>query len=503
LNQLERNTTTGTVDFPTWFSYGCFGGLAICMLAIAVNALFTTLRKRGTTRQLAGAIVVCVLSALLLLPAIIWYETRFSSSQVTISIAEVTLALAFVALCGWVLPLSVTTVYCLFTELRISNTSVGIPRQLNHRKRTTWGNIVGHGVSLPQRQPGVPTPFVFGEYIPWGWLEHRSGRFQGQKLALNRVVISIGREEDNDIWLDDETSSRYHAELVWDNGQVYITDCNSMNGVLLNGRRIRGTLVVKNGDLVEIGSHRFKFEIAERPTSPAEQDDPLMHHVRRLSVSPETGFPDTGRRHAGNYASPTKPMDQETALEFDSLELDHSALQLPLSTPGEFDVEASNPDRLHDAGLNPITPPIVSERPGSLCTICNGEMAGRSFLLDRSVLIIGHSAECDVIIQDDSVVSQHVQFLCQNDGDYVQDLSGQDATAVNGVQLQGSLLLRKGDIISLGNVRLEYTFIPEAQTSSLPPLPMPVSTYPPEGFGPWRLPSKPKNTNQDGTSAPT
>jgi pSer/pThr/pTyr-binding forkhead associated (FHA) protein len=463
------------------------------MFAIAVNALYTTLRKRGTTRQLAGAIVVCVISALLLLPAVIWYETRFSSPQVSISVVEVTLALAFVALCGWVLPLSVTTVYCLFTQPRDSNTSVRLPRQQNYRKRTTRGNAVGREVSLPKRQPGVLAPFVFGEDIPWGWLEHRSGRFQGQKLALNRTVISIGREEDNDIWLDDETSSRYHAELVWDNGQVYITDCNSLNGVLLNGRRIRGTLVVKNGDLVEIGSHRFIFEIAERPIPLAEQDDPLMHHSRRLSIAPETGFPENGKRLASTNAPPTRPMGDETPLEIDSLEFVHAALQLPRSTPGEITIESSNPDTSHDAlGFNPITPPIVTERSGSLCTICNGEMAGRSFLLDRTVLTIGHSTECDVIIHDDSVASQHAKFLCQADGDYVQNLSSQNATAVNGVQLKGSLLLRKGDIISLGNVRLEYAFIPEAQTSSFPPLPMPVSAYQLGGPGPLRLPSKPK-----------
>jgi pSer/pThr/pTyr-binding forkhead associated (FHA) protein len=107
-------------------------------------------------------------------------------------------------------------------------------------------------------------------------------------------------------------------------------------------------------------------------------------------------------------------------------------------------------------------------------------------------LTIGHSTECDVIIHDDSVASQHAKFLCQADGDYVQNLSSQNATAVNGVQLKGSLLLRKGDIISLGNVRLEYAFIPEAQTSSFPPLPMPVSAYQLGGPGPLRLPSKPK-----------
>src|SRR6266487_5197353 len=305
------------------------------MLAFGNNALYTTLRKRGTTRQLAGAIVACVLSALLLLPAILWYNIRFSSVQAAISVIEITLMLVYVALWGWVLPLSVSTSYCLFTQPRDSNTSGRIPRQRSHRKRTTRGNAIAGAVPLPRRQPGMPAPFVFGEDIPWGWLVHRSGRFQGQKLALNRTVVSIGREEDNDIWLDDETSSRYHAELAWDAEQVYITDCDSLNGVLLNGRRIRGTLVIKSGDLVEIGSHRFIFEIAERPVSLAEQDDPLLHHPRRLSISPETGFPDNGRRLAGPNALPTRPLDDETPFEFDSLELDRAALQLPRSTPGE------------------------------------------------------------------------------------------------------------------------------------------------------------------------
>ncbi|HYB02199.1 MAG TPA: FHA domain-containing protein [Ktedonobacteraceae bacterium] len=463
------------------------------MLAIAVNALYTALRKRGTTRQLAGTIVACVVSALLLLPALFWYEARFSSSQVTISVVELTFVLSLVALCGWILPLGATTGYCLFALPRDSNTSMRIPRQLNYRKRTTLGNVIGRQVVLPKREPGVLAPFVFGEGIPWGWLEHRSGRFQGQKLALNRSVISIGREEDNDIWLDDETSSRYHAELVWDNGQAYITDCNSLNGVLLNGRRIRGTLVIKSGDLVEIGSHRFIFEIAERPTPLVEQDDPLLPHLRRLSVSPETGFQDEGRKLARALAAPTMPIDHETPLEFDSLELNQPAMQLPRSTPGEINIEISNAEIMQNGqGSNPITPPVIAERPGSLCTIWNGAMAGRSFFLDRPELTIGSSTECDVIILDHSVASQHVKFMCQLEGDYIQALNDQYTTEVNGVKLVGSLLLRKGDIVGLGNIRMEYTFIPEAHTSALPPLPISVSVYPQLGPGPLRLPSKRK-----------
>src|SRR5947207_15419933 len=97
----EENTTTSNVDFPTWFSVGCYSGLACCMFAIAVNALYTSLRRRGTTRQLACAIVTCAISALLLLPALVWFNMRFIVVQAALSTAEVEVALAYVALCGW------------------------------------------------------------------------------------------------------------------------------------------------------------------------------------------------------------------------------------------------------------------------------------------------------------------------------------------------------------------------------------------------------------------
>lgn len=466
------------------------------MLAITVNALYTTLRKRGTTRQLAGAIISCVISALLLLPMIIWFNTRFIPVQATISVVEVALALVFVALCGWVFPLSVTTFYCLFAQPRDSNTSVRIPRQRNHRKRTTRGNALAGPAPLPRRRSGVLAPFVFGEDIPWGWLEHRSGRFQGQRLALTRTVISIGREEDNDIWLDDETSSRYHAELAWDAEQVYITDCDSLNGVLLNGRRIRGTLVVKSGDLLEIGSHRFVFESAERPIPLAEQDDPLLHHLRRPSLSPETGIPGEGqygKRLASANALPTRPLEEKTPFEFDSLKSERVVHQLPITTPGEMNSEPGDFVLSQEAvGFNPITPPPLSDRSGGLCLICNGEMAGRSFLLDRPELTVGRAASSDVIIHDDSISEQHALFLRQADGDYVQDLASYSGTKVNDEPLKGRRLLQKSDIISLGNVRLEYTLVPEARTSALPLLPNAARAYPSSGPIPLRLPSKPK-----------
>src|SRR5260370_3771621 len=154
------------------------------MMGIVLNGLYTKIRKRGTTRQLAGAIVTCVISALLLLPAFLWYNVRFSSVQTATSVVEITLALVYVAVCGWVLPLGVTTSYCLFTRPRDSHTSARIPRQRKHTKRTTRGNAVAGRSPLPRRQPGVLEPCVFTDDVPLGCLGHRVGCFHGHKLAV-------------------------------------------------------------------------------------------------------------------------------------------------------------------------------------------------------------------------------------------------------------------------------------------------------------------------------
>ena len=474
------------------------------MFAIAVNALYTTLRKRGTTRQLAGVIVACVLSALLLLPAILWYNFRFSAEPGLLSLTEVTVVLIYIVLWGWLVPINVTLGYCLFTEPRDSNTSVRIPR---HAKRTTRANTTAGAVVPPKRQPGVSIPFVYGDGIPWGWLEYRSGRFSGQKLALTHVIVSIGREEDNDIWLDDDTASRYHAELAWNAGQVYLTDNNSLNGVLLNGKRIRGSLIIKSADLLEIGAHRFLFEAAE---APGMQDDPLLHHIRRSSVGLESEAFDDSEAPFDVDAPLAVKNDNEpsTRSPAAAMPVEHETLQDLVgfnqdSIASEQLQEKSDRNKAGQDSFEPweetlaLDPTSVSSSAqsgsrGSMLVICNGEQEGKSFLLDRSVLTIGRGSESDIVINDTSISRRHAQFLQQVNGDYVQDLASRNGTKVNNEPLNAPRLLQKGDTICLGSICLEYTFVPEAHTTPLPPLPAPPPLRPISGPVPLRLPSKPQ-----------
>ena len=358
-------------------------------------------------------------------------------------------------------------------------------------------------------------PFVYGEGIPWGWLEYRAGRFSGQKLALTRVIVSMGREEDNDIWLDDDTASRYHAELAWDGGQAYLTDNNSLNGVLLNGRRIRGSLIIKSGDLLEIGADRFLFEAAEAPATLEEQDDPLFHHIRRSSVRFESepyndseapfdedalsavkdaNAPPT-RRPAGAAALPTRPIEHESFQDRKDLNQNSTAPEQPQNRSDESKAEQDGFEPWEETvALDPtsVSAAAQSSNRGGLLVICNGEQEGKSFLLDRPVLTIGRGSESDIVIKDASISRRHAQFLQQNNGDYVQDLASRNGTKVNNEPLNAPRLLQKGDTISLGSICLEYTFVPEAHTTPLPPLPAPPLSRPISGPVPLRLPSKPK-----------
>lgn len=417
------------------------------MCAIAVNTLYTTLRKRGTTRQLAGAIITCVISALFLLPALFWYNLRFGAPHIPPPTVEIEIALAYIALCGWMLPLGTTTTYWLFSLPRNSNTDFRIPSQPRQQ------SIPGKGQSdiqdqatnrltpLPHHQPGAVVPFVYEDEAPWGWLEYSSGSFQGQRLALKRTNATLGRDEECDIWLDDEAASRYHAELVWMEGQSYLVDRGSMNGVLLNRERVQGSVPIRTNDMIEIGSQRFLFILAEQhKIAWKDEDDPLSRHTWRST-----------RDLFGNTNQ------QET------LELEPAAPR------------ASVPN--NNGGL----------------TICDGDLAGCNILLDRPVLTLGRGPECHIVINEVSISRQHAQFLCQVDGDYVQDLSSRNGTTVNGEALPAPRRLLPGDVIGLGNLHLLYITVNNAPETPLPNVITP-QPYPSllSGPLPLKLPSRMK-----------
>jgi Nif-specific regulatory protein len=92
-------------------------------------------------------------------------------------------------------------------------------------------------------------------------------------LAPDRVV-TLGRNRSNTIVLSDKHASRWHAEIVHEDGRWVIRDCGTLNGTRRNGERLQRPTPLLHGDEIGIGDTRIRFlveadaEAAASPTSP-------------------------------------------------------------------------------------------------------------------------------------------------------------------------------------------------------------------------------------------
>jgi len=84
-----------------------------------------------------------------------------------------------------------------------------------------------------------------------------TGSRAGQTIPIvgNRFVI--GRADDCNLKPRSELISRYHCEVFLEDGEVFVRDMGSKNGVFLNGHQITETHELKNGDTLTIGPLEF------------------------------------------------------------------------------------------------------------------------------------------------------------------------------------------------------------------------------------------------------
>jgi pSer/pThr/pTyr-binding forkhead associated (FHA) protein len=86
----------------------------------------------------------------------------------------------------------------------------------------------------------------------------KRGPNAGSRFLLDRDTTSAGRHPDSDIFLDDVTVSRRHAEFRRDGAEFVVVDVGSLNGTYVNREPV-DTAVLANGDEVQIGKFRLVF----------------------------------------------------------------------------------------------------------------------------------------------------------------------------------------------------------------------------------------------------
>jgi pSer/pThr/pTyr-binding forkhead associated (FHA) protein len=86
----------------------------------------------------------------------------------------------------------------------------------------------------------------------------RRGPNAGARFLLDHDLTTSGRHPDSDIFLDDVTVSRRHAEFHRGSNAFTVRDVGSLNGTYVNRERVESA-TLSNGDEVQIGKFRLMF----------------------------------------------------------------------------------------------------------------------------------------------------------------------------------------------------------------------------------------------------
>jgi pSer/pThr/pTyr-binding forkhead associated (FHA) protein len=103
--------------------------------------------------------------------------------------------------------------------------------------------------------PGAP----YGDLEPGqALLLVKRGPNAGSKFLIDKDVTGAGRYPESDIFLDDVTVSRRHAEIRREDGRFFVKDLGSLNGTYVNLQRVEEAELA-DGDEVQIGKFKLTF----------------------------------------------------------------------------------------------------------------------------------------------------------------------------------------------------------------------------------------------------
>jgi pSer/pThr/pTyr-binding forkhead associated (FHA) protein len=86
----------------------------------------------------------------------------------------------------------------------------------------------------------------------------RRGPAAGTKFTVDGDIVTVGRHPQSDIFLNDITVSRRHAELRRSEGKYAVADLGSLNGTYVNRARVDSS-DLSSGDELQIGKFRLLF----------------------------------------------------------------------------------------------------------------------------------------------------------------------------------------------------------------------------------------------------
>ncbi len=108
-----------------------------------------------------------------------------------------------------------------------------------------------------------------------------NGPYRGREKSLGDKSLTIGRDAEAGIQILDRAASRFHAEIFPVGGMFFVRDLESKNGTHINNDRLGDEELLREGDVIKIGTTELMYESGSALTDDssariAYQEDPDM-----------------------------------------------------------------------------------------------------------------------------------------------------------------------------------------------------------------------------------
>lgn len=275
----------------------------------------------------------------------------------------------------------------------------------------------------------------------------------GNRYPLNMWETSVGRSKSCDVVLPYDTVARSHAVITRRIDGWYVHDLLTKAVLKVNGHKVELKALIKDGDILDFGKNRFRFEVVDDPVQNVGRKTKRGKNTPQNSAPQRKGTASAQHRYQNDVelrkrTGSTAAQNRTGAYFYDetnkpTLNFEKKQAVNPpsyKSAANSFTVETAS--RSHPARKTKKQPRIVNKDTGEVFILCGNEVS------------IGSARKSDIRLHASGVEKLHSLLVLYEDGWAIDRENGK--AYLNGQEIKSPQLLFDGDIIAVGDERLYY-----------------------------------------------
>jgi len=259
-----------------------------------------------------------------------------------------------------------------------------------------------------------------------------------REVALSVGVVTIGRQPDNLLRIDNPAVSGHHAKVYWEGGHCILEDTESFNGTYVNNRRI-GKVTLKDGDVVLIGKHTLEFHAEAR-----EYDASAQPRTNDRSISWQTQL------------DKARPPQLDPTMVLDTRKVREMLAKAVSTAAGRATVQTLD---IGEIPLAALSTNISGHRRIGTLTVTAGNTNRQHYVLSSKLSVIGKSEMASIRLRR-WFAPRIAASIHQREDEYFLVAAGKNIKIkVNNIGVaDGQKELKAGDVIEVAGITATFDY---------------------------------------------